>query len=117
MSPELPLTAYVETFAEEWQQAEELEAKEFARRSLITGVLLIAEQAKQGTIVVSEESIAAAGLRSYRQHPALWQARSRLVFGSMQSPARASLPSPAELLESLAVRDGRFRHDLSVFVP
>jgi hypothetical protein len=118
MSPESPpLAAYVETFAAEWRRAEDAAAKEVARRNVIAGVLVLAEQVSLGEIAVDEGSVAAAGLRSRRLHPELWRARQRLVFANLQAAPRDALPSPEELLASLAAADGRFRHDLSVFVP
>jgi len=118
MNPELsPLAAYVETFAQEWRQAESELDKETARRNVITGVLLVAEQVRRAGVTVDEGSVAAAGLASYRRQPELWRDRQRLVFANLQTPPRERLPTPEELLASLAAQDGRFRHDLTVFVP
>jgi len=119
MNSELPpLAPFVDTFTERWQQAEQqAPEREIARRNLIARVLLVAEQLHDSTVTVAEDSLAAAGLQARLAQPRLWAARQRLVFASIQSAPRAPLPTPAELLTSLAAVDGRFWHDLNVFIP
>ena len=119
----LEIAEYVEYFAAQFigSNPSKPESVEIARRNLLVSVMEQAYALSDGQGVRNEDYNAVLNRNitpvSGNIHYKRWEVRKTMLFSALTSKPMVRVTSGLEILESLKVGDGRFWHDLSVFVP